>query len=281
MASKLYPRLGVSSPFDPLDKLVTSPWFSPTVLAWIRLVLASYSLFVSLFILIWEAVVTKDAATYFSYFTDLSYIGVVAYFWAAGVQTLVFSRARTDAFPLQKWPRPLQFLHVLLFTTITTFPIVVTVVFWSLLADAETFSSPYEAWSNISHHALNTVFILFEIFLTSMPPFPWLHLPMTIVILALYLGVAYITHSTQGFYTYSFLDPQKEHGFLAAYIVGIAIAQCVVFVIVRYVIVLRDRLAPRKAVDDSPPTPEAIDEWQDVDRPSTTEADAEAEACAA
>jgi len=279
MASKLYPRIGVSSPFDPLNKLVTSPWFSPTVLACVRLGLASYALFVSLFILIWEAVVTKDAKTYFSYFTDLSYIGIVAYFWASGVQTLVFSRARTDAYPLQRWPRSLQLLHVLLFTTITTFPVIVTVVFWSLLADAATFSTPYETWSNISHHLLNSVFILFEIFLTSMPPFPWLHLPFTLILMAAYLGVAYITHATQGFYTYSFLNPQKEHGFLAVYIIGITLAQCIVFVIVRYTMVLRDRLAPRKPVeDDVQIPPEPIDEWQDVDRPST--GSAEAEVCA-
>lgn len=57
------------------------------------------------------------------------------------------------------------------------------------------------AWSNISKHALNSVFALFEIIFTNVPPMPWVDLPATIIILAAYLGVAYITHATQGFYS--------------------------------------------------------------------------------
>ena len=60
------------------------------------------------------------------------------------------------------------------------------------------------AWSNISEHALNTAFCLVEILLTHAGPTPWLHIPFLILILAGYLGIAYITHATQGFYsTYS------------------------------------------------------------------------------
>lgn len=59
--------------------------------------------------------------SFFSYFTDLSYIGLVAYFWASSVQTIVFVLSGQKAYPLQKWPRILQFLHVLLYTTITIF----------------------------------------------------------------------------------------------------------------------------------------------------------------
>ena len=57
------------------------------------------------------------------------------------------------------------------------------------------------AWTNISVHALNTVFALFEIGCTNSPPSPWLTLPACILVLAGYLGIAYITHVTQGFYS--------------------------------------------------------------------------------
>ncbi|KAJ6599725.1 hypothetical protein DFH09DRAFT_1303103 [Mycena vulgaris] len=62
-----------------------------------------------------------------SYFTQLSYIGLAAYYCAAAVQTLAY--ARYGRYPLRRWPRALQALHVLLQSTITSFPLIVTVVF--------------------------------------------------------------------------------------------------------------------------------------------------------
>lgn len=60
------------------------------------------------------------------------------------------------------------------------------------------------AWINISEHALNTVYALIEITLTSVAPSAWLHLPLCVFMLACYLGVAYITEATQGFYSMLF-----------------------------------------------------------------------------
>ena len=57
----------------------------------------------------------------------------------------------------------------------------------------------------------------------------------------MYLGVAYITYATQGFYVYTFLDPSKEHAKLAAYILGILAAAIVIFVIVNLVKLLLKR----------------------------------------
>jgi len=270
-----YESFGVSSPFDPTFKLVTSAFFSPLILATLRLLLAIYSLVTIITVLAFEAVVYHDSKSFLSYFTDLSYIGLVAYFWASSVQTIAFVMRGQNGYPLQSWPRIFQLLHVLLYSTIVVFPIIVTVVFWSLLATPEIFHVRYTAWSNISQHALNSGFALFEILLTHAGPSPWSHLVPGFILLACYLGVAYITYATQGFYTYAFLDPSTEHGFLAAYIIGIAVGYCVVFSIVKGICQLRCRLFPRYSSqqDDSPP--EALDEWQDVDRPkdsSTSEA---------
>jgi hypothetical protein len=69
---------------------------------------------------------------------------------------------------------------------------------------------------------------------------PFLHLVPIVFLLALYLGLAYLTHATEGFYVYDFLDLDKHSdGIVAAYIVGILVAAIVVFLIVRYVIMLR------------------------------------------
>ncbi|KAI0831778.1 hypothetical protein BC628DRAFT_1310907 [Trametes gibbosa] len=266
-----YSRFGVSAPFDPKHDLVTSPVFSPLVLAIIRLTLGSYALFVVLFHLIWEGVRTHEADSFFSYFTHLSYIGVIAYYFAAGVPTLCYALNGKTGYPLQRWPRPLQFLHLLLHSTITTYPFVVTVIFWALLSGPSTFATRFDGWINISQHAMNSAYALFEITLTNSSPSPWLHLPLCIIMLACYLGVAYITHATQGFYTYSFLDPEKEHAKLAAYIVAVGIAECIAFLLARALAALRMRLsrqdARRRA--EALDGPQAIEDWEEVDRPKT------------
>jgi len=247
MASKIWTLLGVPESFDPALKFVTSPIVQPLVLAAIRLTFASYTLVTLLFILIRESVVTHDAKTFFSYFTELTYIGLCAYFWASGVQTTTFAlNPRASMYPLQRWPRILQFLHSLLWTTITTFPFIVTPVFWLILAKPSTLSTTFNIWENVSIHALNSVFALFEVFLTRAGPQPWLHIPFLVLLLGGYLGVAYITHATQGFYPYSFLDPKKEGAFLAVYIVGIPVAGAMIFSIVRFICWAKERLLARQ-----------------------------------
>lgn len=70
------------------------------------------------------------------------------------------------------------------------------------------FENTYRAWSDISQHALNAVFAFLEILLPASEPHPWIQLLPIIIVLALYLGLAYLTHATQGWYVYSFLDIQ-------------------------------------------------------------------------
>ena len=59
----------------------------------------------------------------------------------------------------------------------------------------------YTAWSNISKHILNSVMAIFEITLTNVGPLRWIDMLITAVILESYLGIAYITHATQGIYS--------------------------------------------------------------------------------
>jgi hypothetical protein len=111
-------------------------------------------------------------------------------------------------------------LHIRMTITLPAF--LVTIVYWILLSSSSTFATPYSgmnlspilflifsfkitAWSNISKHALNSVFAAFEISLSNVEPLPWIDLPPTIAILAGYLGIAYITHATQGIYSRPYL----------------------------------------------------------------------------
>ncbi|TFK71168.1 hypothetical protein BDN72DRAFT_765518 [Pluteus cervinus] len=231
--------------FDPDHRFVTSYFISPSALAVIRILIAIYTLVTNLYVLIRLGVRSHEADQFLPYFTNLSYVGQCAYFWAAGVQTIFYVRNDGSGYPLQSWPKVLRYLHRVLFSTTTTYPILVTIVFWILLADASTFATPYSAWANLSRHALNTVFALFEIGLTNGGPLVWIDIVPCVVCLGAYLGVAYITHATQGYYTYSFLDPVKEGKLLAGYIIGIAAGECIIFAIVLGATTLRSRLVNR------------------------------------
>ncbi|EIM88717.1 uncharacterized protein STEHIDRAFT_75460 [Stereum hirsutum FP-91666 SS1] len=269
---RLWRALGVTENFDPACKLVTSPLFSPLVLAGFRLLIALYTLIT---LCITVAFASEDGAgdSYFSYFTHLSYIGLCSWFWASGIQTLIFGiRAGSGnrAYPLQTWPRILQFLHMLLFSTIIVYPIITTAVFWSLLTSSTTLSGTVNAWTNISVHALNTALAAFEIFLTNMPPTPYLHVVFLVILLAFYLGVAYITFATQGFYVYDFLDPSEQGALLAAYIVGIGAGCVVVFLVTRNLCLARQKIVARFLPQSQPATAEVM-EVKALRRPYRTE----------
>ncbi|KAJ3727218.1 hypothetical protein DFJ43DRAFT_1029006 [Lentinula guzmanii] len=254
MRFNLHNSLGAPQPFDTQRDYVTSPWFSSGILAAIRGTIALYTLTTLVVILIWEANVLHDADGYFSYFTELTYIGICSYYWTSFVQTCGYAlcqRRSSEAipeYPLQRWPRIFQLLHIMLETTVISYPILVTVVFWALLASPSVFSTTFSAWSNLSIHVLNTVWSLFEMIGTNSPPPRWSMLPCMIIILAFYLALAYITHATQGFYPYPFLDPSTSHSLLVGYIIGIAVAACIVFALAKTIMCTRAKFASKKPV---------------------------------
>lgn len=111
-------------------------------------------------------------------------------------------------------------------------------MFWGLLA--ADFPTTFSVWSNTSQHALNSFYAFCEIVFPRTNRLPWLDLIPIIILLALYLALAYLTHATEGFYVYPFLDLQKHSsGVVGGYIIGILIAAIIIFLIVRYIIALR------------------------------------------
>jgi hypothetical protein len=120
------------------------------------------------------------------------------------------------------------------------------VVYWGILFDS--FVTRFDLWSNVSQHALNSAFSLFEVLFARTEPMPWIHLLWLIILLALYLGVAFITHATEHWWVYSFLDDKQKggRGLVAGYIFGILAGCIVVFIVVRYVILLRQWIVEKK-----------------------------------
>ncbi len=179
-----------------------------------------------------------EAGDEFSYFTVLTYWGLAFYLAVAAVHTATY--AATGRPLLDRFPRPLQALHALFYTTITVFPFIVTIVYWGRLYSGHWFAREFDAWSNISQHALNSAFALFEVVVPRTPRPLWIHLLWLIVILALYLGLAYITRASKGFYVYNFLDPATSgSGAVAAYVFGIAAACIIIYLLAHGLIALR------------------------------------------
>lgn len=194
----------------------------------------------------------------FSYFTSLTFWGLGFYFLAAAFHT--FTYASSGVALLDKFPRPLQALHSALYTTIIVYPFVVTVVFWARLYSGTWFPETFAGWSNVSQHALNSVFAMFELVVPRTDPPPAVHMLWLILVLAMYLALAYVTKASKGIYPYDFLDPKEQGAFVAAYVFGIAVGCLLVFGLAYGAVCLRKRFTetrPGKFVgpaDGSVPT---------------------------
>lgn len=238
--------------WDPSHRYETSWLIPPYALCAIRAIFGLYGIVTELFIAGWycthpSAGGCAMAGDEFSYFTVLTYWGLALYNLTAALHT--FTYARTGAALLDRLPRPLQALHAFYYTTVTTYPFIVTAVYWGVLyGGGPWFATEFEGWSNTSQHALNSGFALFEIVVPRTPLAPWVHALWLVVVLALYLSLAYVTYYTKGFYTYSFLDIQAQGSALtAAWIIAIAVAGVVVFCVVRALLFLRLWLSEKKA----------------------------------
>ncbi|KAM0441217.1 hypothetical protein ACHAPT_000523 [Fusarium lateritium] len=230
--------------WDPSNRFETSWLLNPWLLFACRALISVYAFVTRFFIIGWTCTHSSlggctEVRHSFSYFTILTYWGIAFYFAVAALHTLTYAlRARPL---LDSLPRPLQALHALFYSTIVTYPFLVTIVYWVVLYKGVWFTVTFSAWSNVSQHGLNSLFALFEILVPRTNPPEWVHIPWLILILALYLALAYITQATEGFYVYNFLDHNEVggRGIVAAYIIGIAVGIVVIFCIVWCVIWFR------------------------------------------
>ena len=118
----------VGSPFDPSNRFETSYILGSSALAGFRLLIALYCFFTNIFKLAWTGPGAENPGQSFSYFTNITYWSLSFYFLFAGYHTFYYSRYGQA--PLQSWPRILQFLHSLFYSTIVVFPFVVSAAYW-------------------------------------------------------------------------------------------------------------------------------------------------------
>ncbi|KAF2221731.1 hypothetical protein BDZ85DRAFT_264305 [Elsinoe ampelina] len=242
---------------------ITSWCLPPLVLACLRLLFSIY-IFATSFTIIGLQVGggnANAARVSLSFFTILTWYGLAFYFLVSAIHGFIYSaRGRsglasngyirdTEAGPRETvggFKGFLRWAHSAYYATVTIFPFIVTAVFWGLLANGALYS-PLSTWSNVSQHGINSAFALFEVVFPRTEATPWIHVLPCVIILAMYLGLTYLSHSLNGFYVYPFLDQEKNgRAITAAYIIGILVAAIIVFAIVHFVIKFRRWLTEAK-----------------------------------
>ncbi|OAL55624.1 hypothetical protein IQ07DRAFT_607929 [Pyrenochaeta sp. DS3sAY3a] len=253
--------LDTTAGFDPSHTFVRSHFVSPLVLACVRLLLSVYSFTTIITCYTWLAHKTatislkdvnigsytiqqSDAAIgqSFSFFTYLTFWSLGFYFLVSSIHTFMYAfRQRTW---LHSWPKPLQLAHSLYYSSVTSFPFLVTIVFWGTMNSGWP-AGRFEQWINISVHALNSLFAIVEIILPATKPQPWTHLSVVLLVLSIYLGLAYLTYETQGFYVYEWMNPAHGNWSIVLHIAGYAGGMVALFVGSRYAIVGRNWVAEK------------------------------------
>jgi hypothetical protein len=145
---------------------------------------------------------------------------------------------------LHSWPKYLQLLHSMYYSTVTSFPFLVTIVFWGTMNSGWP-AGRFEQWINISVHGLNSVFAATEVVLSATKPQPWHHLSVVLGVLSIYLGLAYLTRYTQEFYVYEWMNPAHGNASIILHVLGYAGGMVALFVLARYAIIARNMLAQR------------------------------------
>lgn len=148
--TKFYHLMGVrEDDFTLSHRFVTSWLLPPTFLAILRGLIALYALTTIFFVYGWQEThgLAEENKRELSYFTNLTFWGIACYFTISAFHTAFY--ARRGHAPLDHWPSLLQALHSLFYTTIVTFPFLVTIVFWLILYDRPWFPVEFTAWSNV------------------------------------------------------------------------------------------------------------------------------------
>lgn len=138
-------------------------------------------------------------------------------------------------------------IHSFFYTTIVTFPFLVTGIYWAALTDGSKWESPWSTWNNVTFHILNTLFATFEIVVSRTNPTPWFHLLGLYAVLGLYFALTCFHFQLEGWWPYAFLEKVRggeEDSWICPVLISISTA--VGFVLVRFCIWLRKTCTERE-----------------------------------
>ena len=167
----------------------------------------------------------------FSFFTFLTYWSLAFYFAISAFHTFHYARSLrragdpSELYLQRSFARHWGFdmAYSLWHTTVTTYPFLVSIVFWGMMYGSPWPTNRFAQWINISVHGLNSLFAICEILLSAVRPPPFFsHLLVVLVILSMYLGLAYFSKATGDFYPYAWMDPQFGWEGIVGHVFGYA-----------------------------------------------------------
>ncbi|KAL1933796.1 hypothetical protein VTP01DRAFT_7886 [Rhizomucor pusillus] len=218
--------------FEP-ERAVTSYWVSSRVFLCIRIPLVLYST-----VVMWADIgTTAQEGTFykfFTYFTNLTFIGLHAYLVTALYHHVCYLLAKPHS-PRSffKQPPVLNYLYLYLYHSIVVFNIITPVVFWAalsktMLTDPSSVPS-MQWWTTTSVHGVSFFMMIVDVIFNRMK----LYINMVLLVfinVVLYMFLTFIVHATNGFWVYPFLD-WAQGPVTAGWYIGIGAAFIVVFFI--------------------------------------------------
>ncbi|KAJ3055712.1 hypothetical protein HK097_009597 [Rhizophlyctis rosea] len=237
------------------ERLFTSAFVSSKVLlAW-----RTFAGLWGIMMIGFQAAKTRQAWVYFSYFTNLSWLGLTIYFLLFAFLSFRYVQTGTSKF-FQNLPKPVRWLIWNIYVLAAVYPWIVVIIFWSLLSGELVRNGDAMAWwTNINVHLMDLVFMLIELFLARTPMFAsqW---PIPIAVGLLYLAWAHVQNAAfsdepwvvgnpaypHGWYPYSFLDVERSSA--AMWYIIVIVLFILMFFVVFGVHRFRDRVT-RKRVE--------------------------------
>ncbi|SPO30109.1 uncharacterized protein UTRI_05948 [Ustilago trichophora] len=147
----------------------------------------------------------------------------------------------------RSFSRPLQVCHTLLVSTVSSFPLVVMVIFWTILKGPAPLGDPYSAFANIGKHTLNYFLTMLDLVILSRTPLrPWWHLVPLISFLGLYLGIVDITYKRYKIWVYGFFNVQQFGvPLVVLFCIMLAVFAVVSFLITQLLMLIREYVAAK------------------------------------
>ncbi|KAJ1969378.1 hypothetical protein IWQ62_000666 [Dispira parvispora] len=208
------------------ELFVTSNLVQPRTLFFVRCFLMLYCVATTIVLFY------TNTYRFFYYMTCWSFLGLTIYLIIATIVSgrYCFGPANMDRRPnlLEGAPRIVQLIYWWLYETITTFHILVPLVYWTLLSSELNTHSSLHLYTSIGPHAIDFAVMATEVLLNRQKVMPT-HCVVLLVILAFYLGLAYLVWGATGFFVYSFLDFEKKKGFVALYVLGVAVVFMILY----------------------------------------------------
>ncbi|CAB5368013.1 unnamed protein product [Rhizophagus irregularis] len=226
------------------EKSVTSWFISPKILLIIRGIIALYAwiILIGQFV---NSATYGGAGDFFKFFTNLSFVGLTAYFTTAFYHSYRYVTKNNKPVSFQNQPNILNWLFWLLYHTMTHFSTVIVLTYWLFLSRNFIFAKPqpFRWWLNVSVHGLNFLFAIIEIFLNRQIIVVSFVI-LSLIIQILYMFVVFINYAVTSMWIYGFADFTKG-SITAIWYIGLIIGYIIIFFLVYGVHLLRDFLGRR------------------------------------